>query len=609
MSDSCCPSGRLTRPERRLTTSEMSEPAEKLPEASAPKAAGTSPAAAVRRHGVADVDACVAGEDAGHLARELGCSRTVAQMFLERAQTDPEAIREFLTPRLGSLTPPTAMADRRAAAERIAQAIRDDQPICVFGDYDCDGITSTAIMTLIIRELGGRAVPLLASRFEGGYGVSGPAVDKILATKAPLLVTCDCGSSDHVSLKRVRDAGVDIVVIDHHLVPDEPLPAVAFLNPHRPECGFPYKGLASCGLAMSIGAELRRVLNRPLDVRQFLDLVAIGSVADVAPLDGDNRVLVSYGLRALRHPKRPGLRALFEHAKIDGQAPISADDIGYRIAPRLNAPGRLGSPVPALELLLAEDEVTARRLAAEVEDIQMQRRELQKTIEQAALEQIEENGYAERASIVVGDADWNHGIVGIVAGRLVDRYNKPVIVVGFEDGVGRGSARGPEGSRLFDAISAASEPLDRFGGHQAAAGITVAEDKLQAFRDLFESACASGVASPKRKVRQPGRLLRFAAGDDPVRVVKDLEALEPCGLKNPCPELLVEAELLSAKEVGDGHLKVELKLEGGPVIGGFGYEQAEVAPSLGNRVLVRGKLRRDTWRGGTAVEMRIESIA
>ncbi len=215
------------------------------------------------------------------------------------------------------------MVDRAALTQRMARAVRDAERIWVFGDYDCDGITSAAIFTELLRELGAEVVPRLASRFEGGYGVSDPAVDRILETRPAVLVTCDCGSSDHASLQRVTDAGVDVLVIDHHLVPDEPLPALAFINPHRPECGFAFKGLASCGLVLSLVAALRTELGAKLDVRKSLDLVAIGTIADVAPLDGDNRPLVRAGLAALRAAKRPGVAALLEYAKIDREKHMS----------------------------------------------------------------------------------------------------------------------------------------------------------------------------------------------------------------------------------------------------------------------------------------------
>jgi single-stranded-DNA-specific exonuclease len=537
----------------------------------------------------------------------LGISTTMAELLERRGHLDVEATRRFLNPRLSELTAPDAMLDRTPAAERMAQAIRAGERIAVFGDYDCDGMTSAAIMTEVIQALGGEVVTFIASRFEGGYGVSAAAVDKVLASGARLLVTCDCGSSDHVSLERVKGAGVDCVVIDHHLVPEEALPVLAFLNPHRPECGFPYKGLASCGLALSIGAALRTALGKELDLRRWLDLVAIGTIADVAPLDGDNRALVRAGLRVLGEARRPGIRALLELAKLDAQSPITAEDIAFRIAPRLNAPGRLGSPDIAVKLLLSKSADEAQALAAEIEHCSTERRLQQDRMIEEALAEIEREGWAERPAIVVGREGWNHGIVGIVAGRLADQFKRPVIAVGFTDGHGRASVRGPAGSRLFDALSAAKDVLIRFGGHQAAAGAELMLPQLDELRVRFEAACAAQLP----QTNAPSDDFEFAwlaAGDQPGRVLQDLYLLEPCGAGNESPRLAFEATVLSARQVNGGHLKLELELEGGTRIGAFGIAMGERASSLTGKVAVLGKLRPDRYRGGSAIELKLEKI-
>ena len=545
---------------------------------------------------------------ARELALGLGVSLTLGELLERRGHAEVEATRRFLNPRLSELTAPDAMIDRSLAAERMARSIRAGELIAVFGDYDCDGMTSAAIMTEIIEALGGRVVTFIASRFEGGYGVSAAAVDKVLASGAPLLVTCDCGSSDHVSLERLRAAGVDCVVIDHHLVPEQALPAVAFLNPHRPECGFPYKGLASCGLALSIGAALRTALGRELDLRRWLDLVAIGTIADVAPLDGDNRSLVRAGLKAIAEARRPGIRALLELAKLDGQSPITSEDVAFRIAPRLNAPGRLGSAEIAVRLLLAKTLDEAHALAAEIEQRSSERKLIQERMIEEALLEIESEGWGERAAIVIGREGWNHGIVGIVAGRLADRFQRPVLAVGFSDGHGRASVRGPAGSRLFDALSAVQDVLLRFGGHQAAAGAEVELSRLAELRERFEAACAAQPPPTIAKPSEEATLAWLAPGDDPSRVLNDLYLLEPCGAGNESPQLAFEASVLSARQVSGGHLKLELELEGGERVGAFGIAMGERAAGLVGKISVVGKLRPDRYRGGKAIELRLEKI-
>jgi single-stranded-DNA-specific exonuclease len=540
------------------------------------------------------------------LSRALGISVTLASWLDRLGHAEAEATRRFLNPRLAELTSPDAMLDRKVAAQRIARAVKERQRIVVFGDYDCDGMTSAAIFTEALRALGGQVTPVLASRFEGGYGLSQTALERVLSQKPHLLVTCDCGSSDHASLQQLGPLGVDVVVVDHHLVPEQPLPALAFLNPHRPECGFPYKGLASCGLSLSVLAAVRAELGQALDLRPLLDLVAIGTIADVAPLDRDNRALVRAGLKVLGEARRPGVRALLELADIEPGQPLRAEDVAFRIAPRLNAPGRLGAPDLAVELLLATSLDTARALAAEIEQRQLERRAVQQRILEEALAEVEREGYRERAAVVLGREGWNHGIVGIVAGRLASELRKPVVVIGFENGVGRGSVRGPQGARLHDAVSACSSLLRRFGGHQAAAGLEVESEKLEALRGAFETACAAQTPATCSSDEQP--CARLARGDSLTRVYAELGQLEPCGESNPTPALALVGRVVSAREVTGGHLKLELSLDSGERLSAFGIAMGARAEALSGEVAVSGRLRPDRYRGGGAIELKLDKI-
>jgi single-stranded-DNA-specific exonuclease len=539
------------------------------------------------------------------LSRALGVSVTIASWLDQLGRVEAEATRRFLNPRLAELTAPDAMLDRKLAAQRIAHAVREQQRIVVFGDYDCDGMTSAAIFTEALRALGADVTPVLASRFDGGYGLSSAALSRVLALGPQLVITCDCGSSDHASLERLGPLGVDAVVVDHHLVPEQPLPVLAFLNPHRPGCGFPYKGLASCGLALSVLAAVRAELGRALDLRPLLDLVAIGTIADVAPLDGDNRALVRAGLKVLSEARRPGVRALLELAKLDVGAPLSAEDVAFRIAPRLNAPGRLGAPDLAVELLLSPTLDAAHALAAELEQRQLERRAVQDRMLEEALAEVDREGYRDRPALVIGREGWNHGIVGIVAGRLAGELQKPVVVIGFEQGIGRGSVRGPKGSRLHDAVSACAPLLRRFGGHQAAAGLEVAFEELARLREAFEAACA---AQPSALTQEDAPRVLLAPGDALSKVLADLAELEPCGESNPAPALALTGRVVSAREVTGGHLKLELSLDSGERLSAFGIGMGMRAAELSGIVAVSGKLRPDRYRGGSAIELKLDKI-
>ena len=553
------------------------------------------------------VDPGPAGDAAIALAQRAGLSFTAADVLARRGRDD-EGLERWLNPKLSQLTPPDSMADLGPATDRITRAIRNRERIAVFGDYDCDGITSTAILTEVLQALGGEVQPLIANRFEGGYGFSEPALRRVQASGASLLITCDVGSSDHERIAAALKLGIETVVIDHHLVPEEPLPAFAFLNPHRPDCGFPYKGLASCGLALLVATALRKRMEAKLDVRRWLDLVAVGTIADVAPLTGDNRALVRAGLKYVGAGHRLGLRALAMNGSSGKQRPMSAEDIAYQVAPRINAPGRLGDASLALQVLLEQDPPQAWMLAERVEKITQKRRTVQRRIIAEALTQVASSGAQEAPGLVLASSDWHPGVVGIVAGRLSDSLGKPTIVIALDGRHGRGSGRAPEGFRLYDAIAACKDKLIGFGGHQAAAGLDVAADKLDAFRDAFASACAEQLKGAPPRPKQRNAEVRLDARDDLMAVLADLEQLEPCGEQNPAPRLLIhDATVRQSRDI-KGHLKVELNFQG-QRLGGFGPDLGSYTARVKGRTLsLVARLKRDHWNGGRTAELLIEAI-
>jgi single-stranded-DNA-specific exonuclease len=544
--------------------------------------------------------------EARALAAELRVSITAASVLIRRGHAGAAQSLRFFDPRLRDLTPPGDMRDRTVAVERLARAVRARERVCVFGDYDADGVTSTALMADVLGTLGGEVVTVLANRFDGGYGLSAEALERVLETGATTLVTCDCGTSDHERLDVARRRGVDVIVIDHHRVPEEELPAYAFLNPHRPGCSFPYKGLASVGLAFSICAGVRAALGVDLDMRRWLDLVALGTIADVAPLDGDNRALVRAGLGLLAKGLRPGTRALASVAGHAAGLPLTGEDVAFRFAPRINAPGRLGEPDLALRLLLASDETAAHALALEVDGICEHRKRLDRAILAEAVEMLRDPALASLPVIVLGKEGWHPGVVGIVAGRLASRFGKPAIVVGLSGGSGPGSVRGPAGFPLYDALERVKDVLLGFGGHQAAAGVRVEGAKLDALRERFAAAAVEMGAAAVPSVLMADAQL--APGDDPAKVLRDFERFEPCGSANPTPRLALAGATVSvAREVTGGHLQLELEL-GSVRLRGFGVEMGPEAPVVGSQVHVTGRLRPDRYRGDGAVELKVEAL-
>ncbi|MDD9965824.1 MAG: single-stranded-DNA-specific exonuclease RecJ [Myxococcales bacterium] len=548
---------------------------------------------------------------AQEFGRALGVSSTLAQLLMHRGIEDPDAARGFLLPKLSGLSDPSTMVDRQPAAERLARAVRAGERIAVFGDYDVDGTTAAAILTDILRALGADVSPVIAERFGGGYGFSEQALERVVGLRPTLVVTCDCGSSDHPRLADLQARGIDAVVVDHHLVPDEPLPVAAFLNPHRPECGFAYKGLCSAGLALSLGAAVRAELQAKLDVRRWLDLVALGTIADVAPLDGDNRSLVRAGLRLISSDRvRPGIAVLKELAKIRPGTPLGAGDVAFRLSPRLNAPGRLGDQRLTLELLLADRMEPARMLAAQIEQLNQKRKTLEQAVTAEAQAQVEAVYGSEPASGVVAAAEgWHRGVVGITAARLVERFRVPAVVVALERPAGHGSGRAPDGFPLYDALARCSDTLERFGGHQAASGVVLAPERLDAFRAAFADATTTLAGEV---VQRGGDEVEADIALDPnvfdVPVASELSLLEPQGQANAEPRFFVpQAAVKAHRVVGEGHLKLSLRV-GSRTVSAFGYGMADALEARVKRVQAVGMLRPDAWLGGDHVELRLEAV-
>jgi single-stranded-DNA-specific exonuclease len=540
------------------------------------------------------------------LADASGLGLTAAQVLLHRGIHDGAQAGPFLDATLSGLSSPATMADRALASERIARAIRARERIVVFGDYDVDGTTSAVILSEVIAALGGEVQTLIADRFNGGYGLSEQALDRCLAERPGLLVTCDCGSSDHDRIASARAKGVDVIVVDHHLVPDETLPAFAFLNPNRPECGFAYKGLCSAGLAFSLGAALRTDMGAELDLRRWLDLVAIGTIADVAPLTGDNRRLTRAGLKAIGSPSgRPALAVLRQAAKIPESARLTARDVAFRFSPRLNAPGRLGVADLTLRFLKAKTAKEAWALFQDVEARNDERKTLTNRATEEARAQVRElYGDEPEEGVVVASDAWHRGVVGIVAARLVDAFSVPAVVIALDGEQGHGSVRTTANFDVYRAVAQCRSHLSAWGGHRAAAGLSLPKHGLDAFRASFLQAtqrAGFGQAQPIDVDVALGGAFR-------VPTVEDLQRLGPFGEGHQVPSFLVEAHVVEAMGVGEGRAHGKLKLR-------VGQDSVRAfAPGMFSRIEGRedlrlvGEFQPDHWMGGRSVELLVKDV-
>src|SRR5574341_214893 len=489
------------------------------------------------------VEATVDAGSAERLAGALRLHPLAARALAARGHADPDAAGAFLEPRLADLPDPLTMKGMAAAVERIARALTSGERIACHGDYDVDGVTSTVLLAGFLRAAGGDVVTYPPHRLAEGYGLNLGAVERLAAERVRLLITLDCDITSVDEVRAAAAAGVETVVVDHHTVPVELPQAAAILNPHQPGCGYPSKQLAAVGVTFALVMALRRALReagrfgagRPEpNLRQALDLVALGTVADVVPLVGANRVLVKWGLEELARSKRPGLDALKRVAGIAKGAPVGAGQVGFRLAPRINAAGRLDDAGRGVRLLLTSDAREAAALADELDRENQARQEIEKTILEEALADATARVKAGARGLVLHRPGWHPGVVGIVASRVVERFHRPAVLVGALDGVGKGSGRSIEPFHLYDAIAACSEHLVRFGGHQHAAGVTIEPEAVPRFREAFEAHAARALR-PEDLVPRTRIDGWVVAGDVGERAAADLAKLGPFGAGHPEP--------------------------------------------------------------------------
>lgn len=545
----------------------------------------------------------------GEISKRHGLPPLVARILLNRGLSNPDDILTFLDPTLERLYPPFELADMELAAVRLGQAVRQGEPVVIYGDYDADGLTATCLLHQFFRELGLSCSAYIPDRLTEGYGLKVAAL-KELAAQARLLVTVDCGISDALEVAWARDQGLEVIVTDHHEVPAELPPALAVVNPKRGGEGYPFRELAGVGVALLLALGVRAELRaqgwfgaRPEpNLRAYLDLVALGTAADVVPLVGENRILVKNGLKVLEESRRPGLVALKEVANLEGK-PLSFRDLVFRLAPRLNAAGRLGQARGALELLLSDDLAQARIQARYLNNLNRQRQALEEEVLSQAEALIRQQGLDKRPVLVLAREGWHPGVLGIVAARLAEGCHRPVALVSLADGLGRGSARSIEGFHLFRGLTACRAFLGRFGGHQAAAGFEVTAANLAPLQEGLERAFQEQMGP-----EPPGPVLRVDAQVDLTDLNEDffqhLERLRPFGPGNPEPVFVCTGvECLTSRVVGERHLKVQLA-QANLVREAIAFDQAACHP-LSGPLEVAFSTRLSHFQGRTAPELRL----
>ena len=549
------------------------------------------------QQGTWTISPCPHGE-ASALAAALGISWITASVLVRRGYGDADAARAFLSAE-APRHDPALLGDTAAACERIRAAIASGERICVHGDYDVDGICATTLAVICLRELGANVGWHLPSRFDEGYGVSGETIARLAEEGCALVITVDCGITAVEEVARAKELGLDVIVTDHHrpadALPDCPIVAT---RPSR----YPFPELCGTGVAYKLLGALGA------DVDRHLDLVALATIADVVPLLDENRALASAGLRALARTQKPGLQALMRAAHVD-PAVVDTSAVAFRLAPRINAAGRLGHPGAALDLLLTEDRDEARRLAARLEELNRERQQVEERILREAVAQVEEWPEADRrrrAYVLAGEA-WHEGVIGIVASRLVERFNRPVVMIAGGDEAWKGSGRSVAAFDLHGGLGACSAHLERFGGHRAAAGLSIRPENVEAFARAFAAhADEHLVEEDLRPVTRVDAVL-------PARTVPTLELCEelarmaPFGLGNPEVTMLAEScELRDLSAVGDGkHLRFRVRA-GGAIAFGLGGQLDRFR--VERRFDVAFRLQANHWNGTVAPQLVVRRI-
>jgi single-stranded-DNA-specific exonuclease len=539
------------------------------------------------------------------LADALALPLPLGRLLVARGHDDIARAKQFLRPQLDQLHAPALLKDLSRAAGRLAEAIKGNETILVHGDYDVDGMCSTALMTRAIRALGGAVVPFIPDRRTDGYDLGPAGVAAAIAAGARVVLTCDCGTTAHAAADALKAADIDLIISDHHL-PGGPLPdAFAVINPRRLDDESPDKDLAAVGVAFKLALELTRIMGGNENVvLNMLDLVALATVADVAPLRGENRVFVRRGLALLADSKCAGIRALVRSAGLEGKE-ITAGRIGFILAPRLNALGRLDRAIRGVELLLTDRDDEALGLARVCEEFNRERQEMDKRILDDAMRRVERLDLDSTYGIVLADQSWHAGVIGIVASRVVEQTSRPAFLIAVQDGIGKGSGRSIPAFDLHSALAACSDLLVKHGGHRAAAGLTVNAARVDEFADRFNQ-----VALDRLKPDDLVRELRVDLDLPLAEATDDLEKLlrhmEPFGIGNPGPLFVARSVTVAtnAAKIGANGVKFAVEAPHGTMEAvGWGLSERSGELRAGATVDIAYKLERNEFRGKSTLQL------
>jgi single-stranded-DNA-specific exonuclease len=570
-----------------------------------------------KRWQIADVD----GVAVSALEQALGCHPVIATLLVNRRITSPERADAFLNASIAHLRPPTGLKDLEKAVARMIRAITTKEDILLFGDYDVDGTTATAVLFEFLKACGARVSYYIPHRLKEGYGLQARHIGEVaVPRRATLVITVDCGSSSHAAVDAARAAGIDVIITDHHHVSPSLPKALAIINPKRSDCPGGLDRLAGVGVAFCLAVALRRGLREAgfwaertePNLRSLCDLVALGTIADMVPLLEENRILAKTGLDVIGSGRRPGLAALMEAAGISHR-PMDSDDVAFRLAPRLNAAGRIDHAGLAVSLLTADRMDTARRLAQTLNQLNASRQEIERRIWDDLEARIARHpDLLKRPALVLAHPDWHEGVIGIAASKMTNRYHRPVALIALKGRSSRGSARGIPGIDLFACLSACRMHLEELGGHVQAAGFRIEADRLPDFERAFEAAVrgASGPETFIPKIRIDAEVGFDAVSAD---LADQMEQLMPFGAENPEPLFMArQVEVVSSSRLGEHHRRLVLRQAGRPAQRTFQAIQFHMDPrqeAWTHFARMAYKLRWNRWNGTKSLQLVVEEAS
>lgn len=541
------------------------------------------------------------------IAAENKISLLLARILLNRGIDTAEKINKFIYPQIEDLNDPFLMNDMEIAVNKILETINNNEKITIYGDYDVDGITSIAVLYQFLQELGANVAYYLPNRLDEGYGLNQAALEKIKAEGTKLLITVDCGISAKKEIEYANKIGLEVVVTDHHECPEELPPSLAIVDPKRPDNTYPFSSLAGVGVTFKVVQALSQKFNKPKEsYLKYLDIVCLGTVADIVPLIEENRVIVKYGLEYIKNTKNIGIKELI---KTTGYNQIDSISISFGLAPRINACGRMGEAEIALKLLLTNNQEEAAAIAEELQEMNRERQNVEKLIMEDAIRLIEEQKLYEDPVIIVGNHNWHHGVIGIVASKITEMYYKPSILVCFEEEEGKGSGRSIDGFDLHEALSACGKHLLKYGGHEMAIGLSVAKDKFEDFRKAMIEFAKDKITEecvPIIKVDS-----EITTREININTINNLKLLEPYGEANFSPLFVYKNVKVDSIRTlsNDKHLKLNVK-DGNYIFSAIAFNMGEKKASIkmGDKVDILHALEINQYNGIESIQLNVKDI-